>query len=138
MLSEDNAASAADMQLKFDQDTHAVKQRAAASTLAVADNHPVTNNNNAGDSNVKPTELQPATVVKLEEQDDDDAKAKDLLRQAVRMAMNASRETVIPGLENAADALTSTKTVDLSREGDGEKVLGSGPAVTAVAAAKND
>lgn len=95
--------------MKTDQDAYTV------STPVVEDHHAAAKTTVA-EKDVNAKEMEPTTVVKAEEQEDQDVKANDLLREALQMAMNAARD-------RGVDLISSGNTVDLSEEGaDGQVV----------------
>lgn len=95
--------------MKSDQDAYTVD------TPVIEDRHAAAKTT-IGEKDVNAKEMEPTTVVKAEEQEDQDVKAKDLLRQALQMAMNAARDSGV-------DLISSGNTVDLSEEGaDGQVV----------------
>jgi len=117
------------MQLKFDDDAHTVKQDAAP-TPDNGDHHAAAKTN-AGEKEVRGKEVQPTTVVKTEAQTEAEVKAKDLLRKAVRMALNTSLGDEVVAVKKDGDSVSSGKQmVDLTSNG-GEKGMETSTAAVA-------
>lgn len=107
------------MQLKFDDDAYTVKQGDGLTP----DNgdHTAAAMTNAGEKEIRGKEVQPTTVVKNEAQNEAEVKAKDLLRKAVRMALDTSLGDEAVAVKKDGDPVSSGKQmVDLTSNG-GEK-----------------
>ena len=104
------------MQWKIDQEAHIDKQ-GVATTLDNGTRHAAAKPN-AGADDVKAEEAGLTTGIKAEAQDDEEAKANELMREALQMAMNTSRRNAVLVADQDASMMSSKTMMDLSKADD--------------------